>query len=92
MPRLPAGNGKSSVTTSRNSIRPVREICRMPSGARKADRDERVRNIIPDGTGCVRRGVRRGLPRSSGVGSGSGRCEGIRLPDLSPACRRLPTE
>ena len=88
MPRPPAGNGKSSVTTSRNSIRPVREICRMHSGAHKADRDERVRNIIADGTGCVRRG----LPRSSGVGSGSGRCEGIRLPDLSPACRRLPTE
>src|ERR1700694_5872379 len=39
----------------------------MRSGARKADRDERVRDIIAGGTGCVRRG----LPRSSGWG----RCE-----------------
>lgn len=52
MPRLPAGNGKSSVTTSRNSIRPVRENCRMRSGTPKADRDAGARH------NCRRRGLR----------------------------------
>ena len=58
MPRLPAGNGKSSVTTSRNSIRPVREIAACdPALARRAETSG-LRDIIAGGTGCVRRGLK----------------------------------